>query len=154
MRLFSLLMLLSLMVGCSGNTVYEDYFEFNQTEWEHQKVVSFQVPITEPGNYNIYAMVRHTNEYNYSNLWMMLYTQKPDSSVTKQRFELTLAEPDGKWIGDGFGSNIDQVVKLRSNYPIDQVGNYIFSIQHDMRLTVVPSVKSVGLKLEKSEPKE
>jgi len=147
MALFGLFALSS----CTRGLVYEKYLEIEGNSWEYESPVTFEVSIEELNKeYDLYVNLRHSNDYPYSNIWLMLFSLPPNGQPTQQRLELKLAKPDGAWIGNGMGSTITHEIRVRTGMRFTEVGTYTYTIQHDMRMNQVPAVSHVGIRMEES----
>ncbi|MGB0429568.1 MAG: gliding motility lipoprotein GldH [Bacteroidia bacterium] len=144
---------LVLLASCSAGLLYEKYLEIDNKGWKYVEPITFEVEVDDIGKaYDIYVNLRHTNDYPYSNLWLMLYTYPPDEGdVTQQRMELKLAQPDGKWLGNGLGTNITHEIRVRQKFVFPTKGTFAFTLQHDMREQIVPAVSHVGLRVQEAE---
>lgn len=152
-RVGSFLVILAFLSSCNGQVQYEKYFEIPDSKWDHDQVINFELEIEDATQaYDLYINVRHTNDYPYSNLWTMLYYTPANGQGTQQRMEFKLAQPDGKWLGNGFGSTVTHEIKVRSGIKFEQPGKVVFTLQHDMRINPVPAVSHMGLRLEKAAP--
>ena len=152
-RICGFLILSYLLVSCGGDVVFEKYYELPSAKWDYDDAINYEVDIKDVSKtYDLYVNIRHTNDYPYSNLWTMLYYAPVNGQGTQQRMEFKLAQSDGKWLGNGFGSTVTHEIKVRSGMKFEQPGKMIFTIQHDMRVNPVPAVSHVGLRLEKSAP--
>jgi gliding motility-associated lipoprotein GldH len=95
-------------------------------------------------------IVRHTNAYPYSNIWLNVYYKEPgDSSFTRTRVEIPLAEPSGKWLGRGMGEIYEQRMFIDQLH-LDRVGKYEMRLEQNMRVNELPEILQVGLRLEKT----
>ncbi len=150
---FAGLAIVIFLAACSKGLIYENYLKIEGNGWKYIEPITFEVDVEDISKaYDIYVNVRHTNDYPYSNLWLMMYTYPPEGDeITQQRMELKLAQPDGKWLGNGLGTNITHEIKVREKFVFPAKGTYAFTIQHDMREQVVPAISHVGIRIEKSQ---
>lgn len=152
LRMCGFLMLTCLLGSCAGDVVFEKYFELPSAKWDYDQAINFEVDVKDvKQTYDLYVNVRHTNDYAYSNLWMMLYSAPQEGEGTQQRMELKLAMPNGAWLGKGFGSTVTHEIKVRSNIRFENPGVQLFTLQHDMRINPVPALSHVGIRLERSK---
>jgi len=144
--------LMATLQGCSGGLIYEKYAEIDGLGWEYNSPVTFEVDVEDASKkYDFYVNLRHTNDYPYSNLWLMLYSYPPEGNPTQQRMELKLAKPDGKWIGTGLGANITHEIRVKSGFTFPAPGKYAFTVQHDMREQIVAAISHVGIRIQETE---
>lgn len=118
---------------------FKPTFEFNITDTEV--------------NYQPYFLIQHTQAYPYGNIWMWVYVKGPgDSIANKERINVTLAEPNGKWLGRGMGEIYEQRMRIAfDSIRFSRKGPYKVSFEQDMRINPLPEVLHVGFRLEKVE---
>lgn len=166
MRFLPLLLLLLIFAACQPSPQYQKHVTIPSKGWQYDYQPSFQVNITDTtAPYQLFLVIRHTNAYPFSNIWLRLRTQQPgDSSFQEERYEVTLASPtavlpdgslSGGWLGRGMGEIWEQRMALNdAQHPVyfKQAGTYVFKLAQDMRLNPLPEVLQVGLRLEKLGP--
>lgn len=133
-----------------------DMFEKNTTipgmQWNTDFIATGAVNIFDTVSaFNIYIVLRHTDAYNYNNIWLNVGLQAPGDSMKFQKINLTLGNDASGWEGIGM-NDIWEVRKLISGVPkrFLHTGLYTFSIQHVMRDNPLRNVMSIGIKLEKA----
>ena len=110
------------------------------------------MPVTDTtALYNFYIDIRHTGKYRYSNLYLFMQTQFPNGTYTRDTLEITLATPEGKWLGKGWGGIKEDHVPVRSKFRFPAAGKYEFMIWQGMRTDTLRAVRSVGIDIEKVE---
>jgi gliding motility-associated lipoprotein GldH len=122
--------------------------------WDYQFKPSFKFDITDTtATYNLYFLVRHTEAYQFSNIWLQVYSKQPgDSTFIKSRIEVPLAEPSGKWLGRGMGEIWEQRMPItRNDNPMvfKKTGTYEIRFEQNMRINPLPEVLQIGLRVEK-----
>lgn len=146
--LFSLVAAL-LFAGCHSRVIYSGVVN-TRDAWAKQNAARFVVPVTDTtGQYNFYMDIRHTEKYRYSNLYLFMQTQFPGGTFTRDTIEITLATPEGKWLGKGWGEIKEDHVLLRSKFRFPRKGKYEFLIWQGMRVDTLHAVRSVGIDIEK-----
>lgn len=151
--LFPFLLVL-LLSSCLSSPYYQKEYTVPGNKWGYEYQPSFKFEVTDTtALYNLQFLVRHTDAYPYSNIWLMIYTKKPGDTVfEKTRIEIPLAEPSGKWLGRGMGelwehrmpiSHEGDTVMLRKK------GMWEIKFSHDMRMNPLPEVLQVGLRVQK-----
>ena len=86
--------------------------------------------------------------YAYRNLYLFLTTRLPNNNRTRDTLELILADPQGNWLGKGFGALHDNQILVRRNLSFPLAGRYTFSLQQAMRQDVLEGVADVGIRIE------
>lgn len=106
--------------------------------------------------YQLFLLIRHTDAYPFSNIWIGLDSKSPGDSIwSKARVEVPLAAPSGQWLGRGAGELWEQRVPITSpGQPVffQKKGKYTIRLRHEMRRNPLPEVLTVGLRVEKLPP--
>lgn len=148
----SLLVIVSLLFSCQGNTVYDEVVSVNNGNWDKNEAAHFEVEVKDTAAYyNFYLSVYNTTNYRYSNLYVFLTTEFPNGNKSRDTIECTLADPSGKWLGKGWGNVKESGILLKSGLQFPMSGKYQFFIQQAMRQDTLKDIKRVGIRLEKSD---
>jgi gliding motility-associated lipoprotein GldH len=140
-----------LVIGCSAPPAFENYQEIVDETWSLEDTIVSNFPILDTlQSYNFFVNLRNNNNYNYSNLYVFIYTSFPNGKNMTDTVECVLAHPDGRWIGSGFGSVYDNRImyKYKKRFPL--TGEYQVRIIHAMREKELPGIMDVGFRLEKT----
>ncbi len=140
------------VLACQDNLVFEQYHTIDQKSWDKDSVLVFNVPVTDTlQNHNFYINVRNDVKYQYSNLWLFITIEQPDGKTIEDKFEIALADPSGKWLGEGFGGLKTREAVYRRNVYFPMSGEYKVSIQQGMREDRLKGISDVGIRIEKVE---
>lgn len=143
--------MLAVLSSCNLNLVFEQYQPVDQRNWNKDSLLIFNIPITDTtSNHNLFVSVRNDVNYSYSNLWLFITIEQPDGERLDDKFEMTLADPSGKWLGKGFGGIKTREVIFRSNVFFPVSGDYKISITQGMREDVLKGISDVGIRIEKA----
>ncbi|MBE0654945.1 MAG: gliding motility lipoprotein GldH [Bacteroidales bacterium] len=150
LKLLSLLVFsIFILNSCDPNMVYDQFMKTGDNSWSWGEKQIFEVKMEDPDQfYNIFINIRHTKEYPKSNLYVFLSIQGPNDAVTHDTIDIGIADPRGKWLGDGFGDVKFVRKKIREKVRFAFPGDYTFTLSQGMRLEEVP-VTDVGLRIEK-----
>jgi len=92
MKLVTRFCLLIAIIGlwsCNPNRVYEKNIDIKDNVWDKDVKTSYTVDIEDTTqHYDVYVNIRHTTFYQFSNLWIMIYTTFPDGKRLTQRIEI------------------------------------------------------------------
>lgn len=139
------------LVACSHINLYEKTATIPLQAWYYNNTPSFSFNISDTlAAYNIYIILRHTDAYEYNNIWLRLSTQAPGSDKHYQNLELTLGTDPKGWEGHG----TDDIFEVRKNItrgpvPFKKAGTYTFTIAQIMRENPLKHVLNVGIRVEK-----
>jgi gliding motility-associated lipoprotein GldH len=92
--------------------------------------------------------LRHTGDYKYSNIFILVHEISPEGKTITERKEVKLALPDGEWLGKGSGNLYSYQVLVKSKYRFAKKGNYVFQLEQNMRDNPLREVSDVGIRIE------
>lgn len=144
MKRYLFLLLLLSLGGCQPGVIFREYQTLPDEKWCVAHKNRFEVEIPESGEYNIRIGIRHTTDYEMANLWCFISMSDSNQIVKKDTVNIRLAEPDGRWLGDG---NTLKTVEttLPGSARKMPAGKYTFTLEQGMRVKCLPGVKNVGL---------
>lgn len=149
-RVFSLTLLI-LLTGCGREALIFETSEIENGRWAFSDTRRINVNVNDTTTpYNYQLLVRQGGDYAWQNLVVYLKTYYPNNTYQVDTLNCILAEPNGAWRGEGLGDLIDNRILFRMNEPFSMSGNYIFELQHAMRMDTVSEVYDIGLCIEKS----
>ena len=150
-RYFTFSILLMLLAGCvDKNRVIDTNTEVPNQNWTYLNRFKFDFTIDdEKAAYNLYVNLRVTGNYKYSNLFMLITQISADKKEITKRYELTLANKEGQWLGEGSGNLYSYQLPFLTNYQFSKKGIYHFYIEQNMRDNPLTEVSDVGLRVEK-----
>ena len=136
--------------SCDRNLIFEKYEPIPENGWHKDSLVVFNIAVTDTlQNHNLYINVRNDIEYKYSNLWLFIEINQPGEIGVADTLELTLADPKGKWLGEGFGGIKTQQIRYKSGVYFPVSGEYTINIQHGMRDVLLEGITDIGFRVEK-----
>jgi gliding motility-associated lipoprotein GldH len=142
-----------LLSSCSTMDTFEKNAEIPNHEWSYSLQPEINFTITDTiSPYNVFVTLRHTDAYAYKNIWLYISTRQPgDSSFQKERFELTLQQQNGEWIGTGMSDIWEVRYPLFNNLRFTKSGNYTIRLQQTMRDNPLLHVMNAGIRIEKAK---
>lgn len=152
--------IISLIVGCDSNRVFDEY-QSVPNEWAKNNVVAFKVSPPDSINpYNLFVNLRNTNDYKYSNLFLIVELNYPNGKTIKDTLEYTMTNPDGSFLGTGFTDVKENKLWYKgydTPFVFDETGEYVVNIQHAMRqngmvngIDKLEGITDVGFRVELS----
>lgn len=137
-------------ISCDNNRVFEDNYAITNEIWNRDSIVSFTVDITDTISVNnIYINIRNASEYPRSNIYLFVKTEA-NNSVVKDTFNCILADDNGRWYGSGLGDIWSHQMLYKKNVRFPNKGKYVFSIEQAMRISELPDIIDVGIRIEKA----
>ena len=141
-----------LIMACDKNRIYDQYLPIEKTGWDKDSLLVFDFPVSDTmQNHNLYINVRNDIKYKYSNLWLFLTIDEPGGTELTDTFEITLADPSGKWLGEGFGGIKTRQAIFKRDIYFPASGDYAIRVQHGMRENILMGITDIGVRLEKQE---
>ncbi len=146
-------MLLIQLAACTKIDVFEKNTSFRNQEWRSDVKPTVRFSISDTTSlYNLYVVLRHSDAYNYNNIWLNIFTQSPGDTLRKQSVNLLLANNQKGWLGFGIDDIYEHRVRITSN-PIQfkKPGDYQFAFEQIMRDNPLEHVLNVGLRIERAQ---
>jgi gliding motility-associated lipoprotein GldH len=130
---------------------FEQNAEIKGHQWSAVQPVEVSFAITDTVSaYNVFVVLRHTDAYAYKNIWLNIATKQPgDSSYQRERFELTLQQPDGRWTGTGLNDVWEIRHPLFNHIRFRKQGTYHIQLQQAMRDEPLLHIMNAGMRIEK-----
>lgn len=141
---------ISFLASCTNNAIYEKNQAIAARSWSYDEIPKFDIHIDDStSKYNVYINLRHSNEFDFSNIFILLHEKGNSLIDTSYRKEITLAQPDGRWLGKTAGSVYELQHLVKENYIFPDTGVYTFAIEQNMRENPLKDVVDVGIKVVK-----
>lgn len=145
------LILAFLLSACDPAMVFEDTRNLQGADWAKDSSLVFRFNITDTTLVqNIYLTTRNAGNYPFSNLFLFITTTAPTGASLKDTLEITLAHPDGHWLGKGAGDLHYLRTPWRHNVRFPYPGIYTFRIRQGMRTDLLNGIGDVGIRIEKT----
>ncbi|HEY0899717.1 MAG TPA: gliding motility lipoprotein GldH [Sphingobacteriaceae bacterium] len=156
MKVFKLTLFAGLffvLTSCgNSNAIVDTNQEIKGRNWSYISRVKVPVQIENTGvDYSIWINLRHTSEYKYSNIFLLVHQTGPDGKRKTERKEFKLAKPDGEWLGSGSGNLYSYQLLYKENYRFPAKGKYVFELEQNMRDNPLKNISDVGLRVEKEQ---
>lgn len=153
-RLIVLVFTASLFFSCRDEqAVVDTNQEVSGRNWGYADKIKIPVVIKDTqAAYNLFINLRHTANYKYSNIFILVHQTGPDGKRTTEREEFRLAYPDGEWLGDGSGNMYSYQLPYQLNYKFPKKGSYVFELEQNMRDNPLREITDAGLRVEKAAP--
>lgn len=137
--------------SCIKVDLYEKQSAIPRQQWYYDNVPQFTFHIDDTTSlYNVFVILRHTDLYEYNNIWLRMGLKTPSDSFNYQNVNVVLASDSKGWAGTGM-DDIYEVRKSISAAPFSfkKAGDYTFSIKQIMRENPLLHVLNVGIRIEK-----
>lgn len=146
-----LIFIILFLSSCDSKVVFEENKKFPENRWEQKNNIVFTTEIKDTLTpHNIYLNVRNAGGYQFSNLFVFFTTQTPTGKRERDTVELTLADPSGKWLGEGLGDIWDNRLLFKNNFLFPEKGLYTFTLEQAMRIDPLPQLMDIGIRIERN----
>lgn len=143
---------LVLFSACGGEQLIDEYVEIPEKSWDKSDSYRFQFDVEDTeAMYDMMIKLRHNNDYNYSNIYFFVNVSSPEGIVQSDTVQYLLAEPGGKWLGDGIGELKTNLFLYGDHVRFPKEGTYSFEIFQGMREEQLSGFEDIGLRVAKSE---
>lgn len=146
-----------LFLSCDNNAVFSEYRSIDG-EWDKDERINFTFQPEDTVSINqLYLHVRNTNEYEFSNLYLIATLNAPDGLVVTDTLQYEMAKADGTWLGSGFTDVKENKLWYKQNITFKKLGEYTIEVGHAMRkngevegITGLKGITEVGFSIEKA----
>ncbi len=122
-------------------------------KWFYNQISDYPFQVDDAGVYYDFNLkIRMQKSYPYENLYLLAHIKGPDGKVNTQRINFTLTDETGKPLGRSTGSSVNYDLPMFEDRKLPGVGQYVISIEQNMRDSVVSGIESIGVKVRKGTP--
>lgn len=146
---FIVLLIMLALQSCSKPSFYEKIHKFDDRIWKESEVAEYNVDIKDTmATYQFVLTLRTTTDYQYNNLWVFWTTTTPDGEVSREPFQIVIADEAGNWMGKKSGSIVENQLTFNVR-KMPKPGKYKFRIEQAVTADIVDEVLDLGLVIEK-----
>lgn len=158
LRFLTLLFLLIGITSCDDTRVFDEYRTVSDS-WEKDEKISFTLPeLDSLQQYDLFINVRNTNDYKFSNLFLISEMEFPNGKTVTDTLEYEMAKPNGEWLGTGFMDLKESKLWYKENVVFSEKGIYKVVLQHAMRkngetlgINSLEGITDIGFRIEFAE---
>lgn len=150
------ILFLIFIYSCSLTTdVFEKNVAIPRQEWNSNFKPEIDIKIKDTAVlYNIYMVVRHSDAYNYNNIWIRASVEQPGNTTKKsQQYDLPLASNEKGWFGSAMDDIYETRVLIQPQTRFSKAGDYHFTLEQVMREDPLKHVLNIGIRIEKVQGK-
>jgi gliding motility-associated lipoprotein GldH len=141
-------------ISCSPPTgIFEKDIALPRQQWDssYRPTITFAItPDDTAYRYNVYLVLRHTDAYNYNNIWIRGTVRQPGDSVARsERYDLLLATNEKGWLGSGMDDIYEHRIMIQQQTKFSRPGTYSFTLEQIMREDPLKHVLNVGVRIER-----
>lgn len=154
-RLIPVTLIFTGFFSCTHLDFFEKSAAIPGFAWSSSYTPTISFDITDTtALYDVDLVLRHNEQYNYSNIWLALSVSTPTDSIPPFRIEKTLATNDAGWLGTGMDDIYEHRISINQELAEHRVsfrspGRYTFTFRQIMREDPLRNILNVGLHIEK-----
>ena len=134
LRILAALVGVVFLVSCDDSIVKTDYKPTTNGSWNKDSVVEFNFTDLDTINkHDMFINIRNDNTFPYSNLFLIAELDYPNGDTVTDTLEYMMAQPDGTWLGKGYGSIKENKLWYKENIVFPASGVYTLRVSHAMR---------------------
>ena len=120
--------------SCTDSLVYSEYKATTNGRWNKDDIKKFEVSeMDSVATHDVFIVIRNDNTFPFSNLFLIAELNTPDNQIIRDTLEYEMADPEGNWLGKGYGSIRENKLWYKENIVFDQNGVYTIELSHAMR---------------------
>ena len=148
------------LIACDDHRIYDEYQTVSGA-WSMDDIKSFSLQAPDTTNtYNLFVNLRNTDDYKYSNLFLIVELSYPNGKTIIDTLTYKMARPDGTFLGTGFTDVKENKLWYKgynSPFVFEESGDYTINIQQAMRengavngIEQLAGITEVGFRVENS----
>ena len=144
-------LLATVLASCQDQSLIVDTnIELDKHNWSYTEKVRIPLSIESADiPFNLYLNLRHTSDYKYSNIFLLIHITGPDGKKITERREFKLAQPDGEWLGSGSGNLYSYQILFKEDYKFTLKGKYMIELEQNMRDNPLDHITDAGIRVER-----
>lgn len=153
------LLFVVIFYSCTQSVVFSEYQPLEDAKWKANESISLSFSIRDTiSPKNLFINIRNTNDYAFSNLYVITELTFPDGLRIVDTLQYEMADEQGRFLGKGSSSIKENKLFYKENKIFPQAGDYQFKIRQAMRksgevepMDFLEGIQEVGLSIEKIE---
>lgn len=118
--------MMALATSCNRKEMPRSYFATVPHSWNKEMSLTFTPQCADSlGLYDVTLAIRHNNQYQYSNLCLVVDIISSNGTVDRRTVNFELADANGNWQGTGFGTLYQNSVKLATGLRQSQLKHVV-----------------------------
>lgn len=124
--------LLLLIASCRQNNVVGETKTLPNS-WDKEPIIFSLPKLDSLKKYNIFLHLRNTNDYPYSNIYLIATLNFPHGKTTTDTLQYKMAAPDGTWLGTGIGTVKENKLWYKEDFLFSEDGTYTLQVSQAVR---------------------
>lgn len=158
-NIIPILLVAFLAMACNNDAVYDQFKSLPNAEWHKDSIVNFKFnPLDTISRNNLFINLRNNNDYQYSNLFLIVAIDFPNNTSIKDTLEYEMTTKEGAFLGEGLTDLKENKLEYKTNVIFPVTGEYNINVQQAMRKSGVvlgienlKGITDIGLRIEKTQ---
>ena len=125
--------------------VFGQNLQEGQKRWSSDQKLIFEFSITNEQPAQSTLHIQHNNQYPFRNLYLFTTLTLPTGDIKQDTLEILLAEPNGRWLGNGYGNS--KTIHLELPLQAKEKGSYRLEIQQGMRPEKLQGLEKIAFSI-------
>ncbi|MBQ4801259.1 gliding motility lipoprotein GldH [Aquimarina sp. MMG015] len=155
LRFLTLVFLFIVLSSCDDTRFFDEYKTVSSS-WEKDEKITFDLPVLDSlQSYDLFINLRNTNDYRYSNIFLISEMEFPNGKIVADTLEYDMAASNGEWLGTGFSDVKESKLWYKENVNFNEKGIYKITLQHAMRkngetfgISSLEGITDIGFRIE------
>lgn len=134
--------------SCNEGEVYYSFHPIKNNSWNKQTAFNFlldSLSVDPDARYDVMLEIVNNSQYPYQNIWLYVQQNITDSMFVSDTIEIKLADPNGKWSGNGSTGLYQLSVPYKTSVALDSTRAYLIRIRQGMRDNSIKGIEKVGV---------
>jgi len=133
-KIYFFISILFLMNSCSNNTIYSKFKSIENSKWNKDSIISFNIDIKDTlSNNSIFINLRNNKDYEFNNIFLIVGIDYPNNTKIIDTLEYKMTDDRGVFLGTGFTDVKENKLEFKENINFSIAGVYKFNVQQAMR---------------------
>lgn len=137
-----------LFQSCVNNNLADTTTDIPDHNWLYANSAKAEVIVKDSSkHYQIVFKIRNSEDYRYSNLFVILRIKSDQRVISQSRVQVQLADHEGRWLGKGSGNLYSSEFPVIKHFKFPHSGKYSIEVEQNMRDNPLAGVSDVGLRI-------
>lgn len=151
-KIVGILLSVVLFISCSQDSIYTNYFDFQNKEWNSDSSIVFNFNSQDYTNLNFNLSLSYSNSYPFQNIYTSYSLLDSSKNIIKS--EMIEYQLFDKKYGYPIGSGVFQDFVLDSivieSITLNKNSEYIFLVKHSMREDKLYGISRLALDIKRN----
>ncbi|MCP4125135.1 MAG: gliding motility lipoprotein GldH [Bacteroidetes bacterium] len=137
-----------LFTACDQEVTYAESQVIDKEGWLAGDTLTLSPSIASiDGTFDVYLWVRHTKEYDYSNIWLKVISDPMLTHDSTYMLEIPVADKMGRWLGHCTQSLCTVRVRLKDQFRFQEASAFKVDVLQYMRQDNLKDVRNIGMEI-------